>query len=363
MEFKMGELFCGPGGLALGARLARAQDAQGTPFTIRHVWAVDNDPNACETFRRNIVPDNPGSVLCKDVSSLDIATLPKIDGLAFGFPCNDFSLVGERHGTNGKYGPLYKYGVVALQYLRPMWFVAENVRGLHSANGGSAFNQIIYEFEKSGYRVVSHLYRFEEYSVPQARHRILVVGIRADLEFKFAVPRPHYKVQTAAQALSDIPEGAPNQEPTVHAQRVIDRLSHMDPGENAFNAKNLPEELKLHVKGAHLSQIYRRLKPDQPAYTITGSGGGGTHVYHWDEPRALTNRERARLQTFPNDFEFFGSKDSVRKQIGMAVPPLGAQVIFEALLKAFARVPYESVKPSLRVTARPPERQTTLQEP
>ena len=94
-----------------------------------------------------------------------------------------------------------------------------------------------------------------------------------------------------------------------------------------------------------MSQIYKRLDPDKPAYTITGSGGGGTHVYHWSEPRALTNRERARLQTFPDDYYFIGSKESVRKQIGMAVPVDGARIIFEAVLKTFAGIEYESVAP------------------
>lgn len=108
-------------------------------------------------------------------------------------------------------------------------------------------------------------------------------------------------------------------------------------------------ELCLNVKGARLSQIYRKLDSSKPAYTITGSGGGGTHVYHWKESRALTNRERARLQTFPDDFVFRGSKESVRKQIGMAVPCDGAQVILEALLKTFEGEAYESVTPSVGI--------------
>ncbi len=112
----------------------------------------------------------------------------------------------------------------------------------------------------------------------------------------------------------------------------IKRLEHIKPGENAFTA-TLPNHLKLQMKsGATISQIYKRLHPDKPSYTVTGSGGGGTHLYHWDEPRALTNRERARLQTFPDDFRFFGGKESVRKQIGMAVPPVGAEVIFRAII-------------------------------
>ena len=101
------------------------------------------------------------------------------------------------------------------------------------------------------------------------------------------------------------------------------------------------------MRGAKISQIYKRLDPTKPSYTVTGSGGGGTHIYHWSENRALTNRERARLQTFPDDFVFEGSKESVRKQIGMAVPCEGARIIFEAILKTFAGIEYEHVEPNI----------------
>ena len=134
------------------------------------------------------------------------------------------------------------------------------------------------------------------------------------------------------------------------SRQVAERLSYIREGENVWQAEEsgrLPEHLCLNVKGARLSQIYRRLDPSKPSYTVTGSGGGGTHVYHWSENRALTNRERARLQTFPDDFVFCGSKESVRKQIGMAVPCDGAQAILEALLKTLAGTPYESVEPSV----------------
>ena len=141
-------------------------------------------------------------------------------------------------------------------------------------------------------------------------------------------------------------EDSPNNEYTKQSKKVVERLKHIRPGENAFTA-NLPEELKIKTKTT-ISQIYKRLDPNKPAYTITGSGGGGTHMYHWSENRALTNRERARLQTFPDDFVFEGSKESVRKQIGMAVPPEGARIIFEAILKTFAGIPYEFVIPSFK---------------
>jgi len=142
-----------------------------------------------------------------------------------------------------------------------------------------------------------------------------------------------------------IPTDAANNELTKQSATVVERLKHIKPGQNAFTA-NLPEELQLNVKGAKISQIYKRLDPAKPAYTVTGSGGGGTHIYHYKEHRALTNRERARLQTFPDDYVFEGSKESVRKQIGMAVPAKGAQVIFEAILNTFAGIEYDSMPAS-----------------
>lgn len=134
-------------------------------------------------------------------------------------------------------------------------------------------------------------------------------------------------------------------------KRTIERLELIGEGENVFNAKGLENrpDLKLNVKGATISQIYRRLDSTKPAYTLTASGGGGTHVYHWNEPRALTNRERARLQTFPDDFVFHGTREQVRRQIGMAVPVDGARQIFEAVLKTFAGIPYGSVPCNLAV--------------
>ena len=166
------------------------------------------------------------------------------------------------------------------------------------------------------------------------------------------MPAPSGVVHTCEEALRDIPATAANQETTRQSARVVERLKLIPEGWNIWQAEDaglLPDELKLNVKGARLSQIYRRLDSKKPAYTITGSGGGGTHVYHWSEPRALTNRERARLQTFPDDFVFCGSKESVRKQIGMAVPCDGAQIILEALLKTFEGIDYKSVAPSVGV--------------
>lgn len=350
--FKLAELFCGPGGLSLGAMSASVVDPDGRAYRIRPVWANDVDPDACRTYARNIHGGKEGHVVHGPIQNVNINKIPAFDVLAFGFPCNDFSLVGEQKGFHGKFGPLYSYGVRAIETHNPQWFLAENVSGLQSANSGNAFVQILNDLEYAGkgYHLTVHLYKFEEYGVPQTRHRIVIIGIRKSLKLDFKVPAPitAQKYKTAREAIEDppIPPNAPNHERTAQAKAVIERLRHIPPGENAWYA-GLPEHLRLNVKNARLSQIYKRLHPDKPAYTITGSGGGGTHGYHWEEDRALTNRERARLQTFPDDFIFEGSKESVRKQIGMAVPPLGAKAIVEAVLKTFAGIPYKSVQPKI----------------
>lgn len=346
MLFRLGELFSGPGGLAYGAIHA---DIGNDNYKIIHAWANDYDISTCETYRYNICPEDPKSVLCCDVRNLDISkqTLTDIDALAFGFPCNDFSTVGEQKGFNGSYGPLYSYGIKVLKLFKPKWFLAENVSGLSSANEGTAFPKILSDLYNSGYRIYPHLYKFEQYGVPQTRHRIIIVGIRKDLPYEFCPPSPElYKnnditVRTAFNNPPIEPNAFNNEIPRT-TERVKKRLSYIKPGQNAFNA-DIPVELQLKVKGAKISQIYRRLDPDKPSYTVTGSGGGGTHIYHYEELRSLTNRERARLQTFPDEYKFIGSKESVRRQIGMAVPCRGAQIIFEAILKTFAQIKYDAI--------------------
>ena len=347
--YRLGELFCGPGGLAWGATNA---DIERDDFGIVHAWANDYDSDTCDTYRHNICPQDPESVIWGDVRKIDLENLPPINALAFGFPCNDFSVVGEQKGFDGKFGPLYSYGVKILKSHRPEWFLAENVGGLRSANEGNAFQVILRDMQDAGYRVYPNLYKFEEYGVPQARHRVIIVGIREDLPYEFRIPSTNLYREcdvTCRNAIENppIPQDALNNEKTAQSAIVVERLKHIKPGQNAFTA-DLPEELQLNVRGAKISQIYKRLDPTKPAYTVTGSGGGGTHIYHWSEPRALTNRERARLQTFPDTYYFMGSKESVRKQIGMAVPCQGAKIIFEAILKTFAGIPYESMEPNLQ---------------
>jgi DNA (cytosine-5)-methyltransferase 1 len=347
--FKLGELFCGPGGIAIGASKAIV-NTKNTTFSIEHSWANDYHEDTCATYKHNFPKVD---VICDDVKKLKIKDLKPIDCFAYGFPCNDFSIVGETKGFDGEFGGLYKYGVKVLNQFNPKFFVAENVGGLTSANEGRAFQQIVRDLRnagKNGYNLTVHKYKFEEYGVPQTRHRIIIVGIDKSLNLEYKVPAPttSKKYLSVKQAIEKPPinKTAYNNEQMKQSSNVIERLKYIKPGENIWQTE-LPKHLRLNVKGAKMSQIYRRLHPNKPSYTITGSGGGGTHGYHYSEYRALTNRERARIQTFPDDYFFVGKPESVRRQLGMAVPPLGVQIIFESILKTFAGVEYDFITPNI----------------
>jgi DNA (cytosine-5)-methyltransferase 1 len=353
MIFTLGELFCGPGGLTKGALNVEFTHG-GELYRVDHGWANDIDQDSCNTYINNIPNANDENVFCEDVKNLKIEKLNNIDAFAYGFPCNDYSLVGEQKGINGEYGPLYSYGIKVINRFDPLFFVAENVGGITSANEGFTFKKILDELANSGqfgYNLTVNLYKSEQYRIPQTRHRIIIVGIRKDQNLTYEVPAPFTPNTDDYIASKDALENPPidkhalNNELTRQSPLVVERLSHINPGENVWK-EGLPKHLQLNVKGAKLSQIYKKLHPERPAYTITGSGGGGTHGYHYLENRALTNRERARIQTFPDDYHFFGGKESVRKQIGMAVPVKLAEVVFEAILETFAGIEYESIEPS-----------------
>lgn len=336
----------------MGAELANKSIGAQSGVHFKHGWAVDNHHETVATYQSNICGATNRTVICEDVRRVKptkLKEIAKIDGFAYGFPCNDFSLVGEHLGIDGRFGPLYSFGLPIIESHSPYFFIAENVSGIKSANDGMALKKILDDLSHAGkgYVVTPHLYKFEEYGLPQARHRLIMVGFRRDLGLTFLPPAPTHlsRMKNCKDAIEKPPikEGTPNHERARQHPRVVERLRHIQPGENAWTA-NLPASLKLNVKGAQISQIYKRLDPTKPAYTITGSGGGGTHVYHWSEHRSLTNRERARLQTFPDHFKFIGGKESVRRQIGMAVPPEGAKIIFEAIARTLAGITYKSVK-------------------
>lgn len=341
--YRLGELFCGPGGLACGALRSTSNDGK---LSIAHAWANDYDSDTCETYRKNICPEQPETVYCGDVRELKIDKLGKIDAFCYGFPCNSFSNVGKHKGfANEKFGQLYWYGIEVLKIYQPKWFVAENVSGIRSAGSGD-FRIILDDMRAAGYKLNVNLYKAEQYGVPQTRHRVIIVGIRNDIQVEYHVPDPQMYSScdiTSKTALAKIPDNAPNNEVRALSQRVMRRLSLINAGENVWQAEkrlgdSFPEELKIKTK-TKISQIYRKLDPDKPAYTVTAAGGGGTFMYHWTD-RELTNRERARIQTFPDNYEFVGNYSSVRKQIGMAVPCQLSEVVITAVLNSFAGIDY-----------------------
>ena len=349
--FKMGELFCGPGGYAFGAIHSKSDDGK---WSVEHTWANDYDYDTCLTYIANICPENPESVYHGDVRDLDISKLKTIDAFAYGFPCNSFSNVGEHKGfENEKFGQLYWYGIEVIRRFKPLWFVAENVSGIRSA-GSNDFQVILNDMRESGYKLNVNLYKAEEYGIPQTRHRVIIVGIRSDLSVEYHVPDPKQYCSmnnTAREALKDIPENAPNNEKRKLTDAVSRRLSYIRPGENIWQAEErlgseFPDDLRIKTK-TRISQIYRKLDPDKPAYTVTAAGGGGTFMYHWTD-RELTNRERARIQTFPDDFLFIGKYSSVRKQIGMAVPCRLSEIVTTAILNSFACIDYPWVEPNIK---------------
>lgn len=378
MKYKFGEFFSGPGGMSCGA--IAAAKALGGEFEMIPTFAVDYDENACKTYHRNIhggegqiyreldggrIPginanqNDESIVLNANILNIDSYKLQNVDGFCYGFPCNDFSTAGERKGINGSFGSLYKEGLKLIRIQRPKFFVAENVSGLLHADNYGALGQILSELkcddltdEGHNYIITPHLYKFEEYGVPQTRHRIIIVGIRADIargipEFRPPAPTTAGRPVTAREVFSELTDDMPNNDVPKLNSTVAERLTHIAPGQNIWDVnETIPEHLRLKPTGAAISSIYKVIDPDKPSYTVVGSGGGGTHMYHWDK-RRTTDRERARLQSFPNDYEFIGGPQSTRKQIGMAVPPLGAQIIFEALLKTLHGIKYASVDANL----------------
>ena len=334
-KYKLAELFCGPGGFAEGAK-------QTKKFT--HLWVNDIDQSALNTFSHNHPECETiqGDGL-KIFNNQKMSELKKrhgsIDGLIFGFPCNDFSMVGKKLGLSGDYGGLYKVACKVLKYFKPKFFVAENVTAISSKNLNSKtyynFKKIMVDLSNCGYAIYGNKIEFEKYGIPQTRHRLILFGVRKDqfnkIRFSFPKPTTLGKFVTCKQALKSLEKKNDllNHEFTNHNNEVIKRLKKTKQGQNVWDINGLPN-----VKSARMSHIYKKLDENKPAYTVTGSGGGGTHMYHYKFSRALTNRERATLQTFPLTYEFKGKKDEVRKQIGMAVPVKGAKAIMQSVIKA-----------------------------
>lgn len=285
-ELKIGSLFCGAGGFDLGFINAGH----------KIIWAIDNDPDCIETYQKNI-----GShASLEDVTTVDFSKLKKVDLIIGGFPCQGFSMANKHRTLDDQRNLLYKQFVRAVREIKPEHFLAENVRGILSLEKGEAIKQIVKDFEKVGYNVEYKVFNASDFDVPQNRIRVLIWGIRRDLSFFRDWPKETSKIQkkTVGDALKNIPEP-----------------------DSKHNLKN------------HIGSKYkitnrdfvgcRTTDPNKPSPTIIarGNGKGGVNaIQHPKNHRRMTVREQALIQTFPINFEFFGSMSSCYRQIGNAVP-------------------------------------------
>lgn len=328
LEPEIVSIFSGCGGLDLGFHLEG----------YKTVWANDFAEWAVKSFKGYF-----GDVIRLDditkINPYTDKTIPPCDLVLGGFPCQDFSIIWKQPGLNGTRGGLFRHFAEFVDAKKPKAFVAENVKGLLTANGGKAIETIVKDFEsiEPGYVVKPHLYNFAEYGVPQFRERVLFVGIRIDTGFDFVHPKPTHGPQgdqpyvTAGEALKGVEKVEANSELINIKEKTRQMLELIPEG---GNFTDIPKDNPLYVKGM-ISHVYRRIKLDEPAKTIIAAGGGGTWGYHYPEPRPLTNRERARLQSFPDNFVFEGSVAEVRRQIGNAVPPEGVRALARRLMPLF----------------------------
>lgn len=310
-------LFSGCGGMDLSFNNAG--------FNIK--WANDIDEMACITYEKNI----GNHIVHGDITELDYNEIPDADLILGGFPCQDFSMIWKRGGIETNRGNLYQNFVEIVSLKNPLMFIAENVKGLLTANKKKAIKQIIADFSstgKFGYHTTPYLINFADYGVAQLRERVLIIGVRKDINLNYDIPSPTHDPSnyvTSKQALKGVKKVKHNNRHQNIKPKTIEKLKLIPPG---GNFTSIPKDSPHYVKGM-ISHVYRRLHPDKPSTTIIAKGGGGTWGYHYSEHRPLTNRERARLFGYPDDFIFEGTITDVRRQIGNSVPPEG--------IKAFAK--------------------------
>jgi DNA (cytosine-5)-methyltransferase 1 len=297
---KVVSLFSGAGGFDLGARLAGHQV----------IWANDILPDAVATYRRNL---GEHAVL-GDIAGIPTREIPRADMVIGGFPCQGFSIANWNRSANDPRNRLYRAFVRVVSELQPSYFVAENVRGILSLEGGAVFERILRDFRDSGYRVRYALLNAANYGVPQNRFRVFILGVREDIGSEPPFPPAPTHGRTA---------GLKQFVPIGEALRGLPT-----PSASCRLANHVGSQFKLKHNG-YIN--HRRVDPSKPAPTVTARGdtrGGAMINYHPNGKRRLTVRETAIVQGFPLDFVFEGSMTSAYLQVGNAVPPpLAAHVL------------------------------------
>lgn len=333
------DLFCGCGGLSLGFEKAG----------INVLLGIDAWQDAITTFNYN---HKNSKGLCADLSTLnpkDIVSQldgKSVDVIIGGPPCQGFSVAGKRI-VDDERNKLYKNFVRFVEFFKPKAFMMENVPNILSIGGGIVRDSIVKDFSDLGYKVVYQVLTASNYGTPQNRKRAVFVGFKNGFEFKFP-ERTVEKLITSSEALSDLPENsledgtsylvAPNcdyqklmrcnsnkvynHQITEHSERTKEIIALVPDG---GNYKNLPEDLQQ-TRKVHIA--WTRLNSQKPSFTIDT---GHRHHFHYKWNRIPTVRESARIQSFPDDFIFLGTKTSQYKQVGNAVPPLMAEAIAKTI--------------------------------
>lgn len=331
-KFTVLELFAGAGGMALGLEKAG----------LSAVMLNEIDKHACNTLRLNR-PD--WNVVEGDVAGIDFSQYKgKVDVLAGGFPCQAFSYAGKKMGFEDTRGTLFFEFARAVQEVQPKILLAENVRGLLNHDDGNTLQTIVNAIDEIGYSLITpKVLKAIFYQVPQKRERLILVAIRKDLlnSIDYEWPSPYHKVMTMRDALKAgelFETDVPISEGQKYPKRKQEILSLVPQG---GYWRDLPEDIqkeymqKSYYLGGGKTGMARRLSWDEPSLTLTCSPAQKqTERCHPEETRPLAVREYARIQTFPDDWEFSGPITAKYKQIGNAVPVNLSYAIGRSLVRA-----------------------------
>ena len=311
------ELFAGAGGLAIGLEKAG----------LKCKALNEIDKWACQTLRENRPNWNILEGDIKDYNFSDFKD--EVDVVTGGFPCQAFSYAGKKLGLNDARGTLFYEFARVVQEVQPKICIGENVRGLLSHDKGRTLDGMISILDEIGYNVVSpvEVLKAINYNVPQKRERLILVAVRKDIDIKFSYPKPYSEIYNLKDALkkgklfdSDVPK---SKGATYPKQKKI--VLDLVPPKGYW--RDLPLDIqkeymqKSFYLGGGKTGMARRIGWDEPCLTLTCSPAQKqTERCHPDETRPFTVREYARIQTFPDDWEFAGSISQQYKQIGNAVP-------------------------------------------
>ncbi|MFC4398531.1 DNA (cytosine-5-)-methyltransferase [Mariniflexile soesokkakense] len=323
------ELFAGAGGLAIGMEKAGLKCA-----ALNEI-----DKWACQTLRKNRPHWN---VLEGDIKNFDFSEYRhNIDVVTGGFPCQAFSYAGKKLGLNDARGTLFYEFARVVQEVNPPICIGENVRGLLSHEKGKTLEGMISILDEIGYNVVPvKVLKAIHYKVPQKRERLILVGIRKDIDIKYEYPTAHPKIYTLKDALkkgSLFESNVPKSEGAKYPKYKKDILD-LVPQKGYW--RDLPLDIQKEYMGGSFylgggkTGMARRIGWDEPCLTLTCSPAQKqTERCHPDETRPFTVREYARIQTFSDDWEFSGSIAQQYKQIGNAVPVNLGQEIGYSIIK------------------------------